>query len=208
MERTVLSRNKNSNFFIWACLTILIMVYLSMGFSENRDCDRPVSKTENCLGISSKSTELKCEDLGQSQTVNISCILNEKVYIINFERGKLFLVRKDRAKSLNSGENKKFTIRCKNKKKGIYLISSRDSYNNELFMCVDYSSENPLKKDIIFKKSICPEKDNSLKIKIIEKNGEKIIKFFDGSFLCSDSRELFSSGFMKKSILGVSFQKN
>lgn len=196
-------RPKDSNFFIWVSLTVLIIVYLSLGFSEKKECKVDTSKNNYVETLKNHQTELE-----GGAVVRLSCETQSSGNsFIAFERNKLIIISKNFDKKGEITGNKgqlDFVIRTRNKKKGIYIISARDTFGDELFMSVDYSSDNPLKKDIIFKKSRCPEKDNSLKIKIINRSGKKIFKFFDGSFMCCDEKVVFASSVLKKSICEIS----
>lgn len=199
----LIARTKNSNFFIWVCLTILIIVYLSLGFSEKKECSLRNPKEKSYI----EKSKIKEPCLEDGAVVKLACgSLDMEDRLIVFERNRLLLERnyhKNRKPPVKK-ENTEFIIRNRNKKRGIYIISTKDNFGDELFMSVDYSSDNPLKKDIIFKKSSCPEKDNSLKIKIIDRNCKKIFKFFDGSFMCCDEKFVFASSVLKKSICEVS----
>jgi hypothetical protein len=183
------------------CLTVLIIIYLSLGFSEKKECKAVASKNICLETLKIHETELE-----GGAVVRLSYEgPGGKNSFIAFERNKLILSKNFNKKGKITGNKGQldFIIRTRNKKKGIYIISAKDTFGDELFMSVDYSSDNPLKKDIIFKKSSCPEKDNSLKIKIINRNDKKIFKFFDGSFMCCDEKVGFASSVLKKSICEV-----
>lgn len=178
-----------------------------MGFSGYDKCldnKRQEKVMDHCRGGLVKSVPV----LEDGSFVRLMCGRDKN---LEFERGSLRVSSAKIQKNTGIADGviikppaRDFIIRTRNKKKNIYILSVFDTFGDELFMSVDYSSDNPLKKDIIFKKSRCPEKDNSLKIKFVDRFGKKIFKFFDGSFMCCDEKMVFASSVLKKSICEVS----